>query len=201
LSDPHARTGAIDEAALDRAALSDADFFERHPHRTHRIRAAIAGELPGLVTPTTGWPMTSALTHLTARDVADRLGLRKHARSWRGACPACGYRDTFAVLAGTNGRARLFCASCNDCDGLADAVARVSGGFWQLPLRQDRAMMQPSGSGDRLLRSDYGAARNQHLALLLMPTWRHADCPALLHLVRRDSGPTRRTRKAAACRR
>ena len=76
---------------------------------------------------------------ISARDVADRLGLRKHAGSWRGTCPACGYRDTFAVLAATNGRARLFCASCNDRDALADAVARVSGGFWQPPPRQDRA--------------------------------------------------------------
>lgn len=63
----------------------------------------------------------------TANDVAKRFGLTRHPRSWRGRCPACDYASTFSVRAGRDGRALLFCASCQDRDGLAEAVARALG--------------------------------------------------------------------------
>lgn len=64
---------------------------------------------------------------LTAADIALRLGLRRYPRSWRGRCPACDYPSTFSVRAGRDGRAMLFCSSCQDRDALADAVARAFG--------------------------------------------------------------------------
>jgi putative DNA primase/helicase len=63
----------------------------------------------------------------TAADVARHFGLRRRSRSWRGRCPACDYPGTFAVRAGRDGRALLYCASCQDRDALADAVARATG--------------------------------------------------------------------------
>jgi hypothetical protein len=70
------------------------------------------------------------------RDIAMRLGLTRYARSWRGRCPACDYAGTFSVRAGRDGRALLYCASCQDRDALADAVARATGQEHQ-PARQD----------------------------------------------------------------
>lgn len=64
---------------------------------------------------------------MTAADLARRLDLTRHRRSWRGRCPACDYLGTFSVRAGRDGRALLFCASCRDRDALADAVARATG--------------------------------------------------------------------------
>jgi putative DNA primase/helicase len=66
-------------------------------------------------------------TNLTAAEVACRLGLRRYPRSWRGRCPACDYATTFSVRAGRDGRALLFCASCQDRDALVEAVARSTG--------------------------------------------------------------------------
>jgi putative DNA primase/helicase len=62
---------------------------------------------------------------ITAADLAGRLDLTRYRRSWRGRCPACDYLGTFSVRAGRDGRALLFCASCQDRDALADAVARA----------------------------------------------------------------------------
>ena len=62
-----------------------------------------------------------------ATEVATSLGLKRYTRSWRGPCPVCDYSRTFSVRAGRDGRALLFCASCQDRDALADAVARAIG--------------------------------------------------------------------------
>ncbi len=75
---------------------------------------------------------------MNATDIAARLGLKRYPRSWRGRCPACDYSGTFSVRAGRDGRALLFCASCQDRDALADAVARAVG--------EER---QPEPCGDR----------------------------------------------------
>ena len=77
-------------------------------------------------------------TNLTAAEVACRLGLRRYPRSWRGRCPACDYATTFSVRAGRDGRALLFCASCQDRDALVEAVARSTGQERQAALPQDQ---------------------------------------------------------------
>lgn len=74
---------------------------------------------------------------LTARAVADRLGLDKHPRSWRGDCPACGYRQTFSVREGKHQLPRLFCANCRDRDAIKDAVRKAMGDSWTAPDRPD----------------------------------------------------------------
>jgi putative DNA primase/helicase len=73
-----------------------------------------------------------------ATDIAQRLGLRRYPRSWRGRCPACDYPGTFSVRAARDGRALLFCVSCEDRDALADAVARATGQERQPEPRDDR---------------------------------------------------------------
>jgi hypothetical protein len=69
---------------------------------------------------------------ITAIEVAHRLGLKRHARSWRGRCPACDYLGTFSVREGRGGRALLFCASCQDRAALKEAVSRILGYDYQL---------------------------------------------------------------------
>ncbi|WP_288049837.1 toprim domain-containing protein [Acidiphilium sp.] len=56
----------------------------------------------------------------SASDAALRLSLRHvpGRREWRGACPSCGYNDSF-MLSEKNGRAFGWCASCQDRDGIA----------------------------------------------------------------------------------
>ena len=61
-------------------------------------------------------------------DLAGRLALKHHGRSWRGACPACGYAGTFAMRSGRGDAVRLFAACGCTRDDLADAVRRVAGG-------------------------------------------------------------------------
>jgi putative DNA primase/helicase len=63
----------------------------------------------------------------TARAIADRLGLKRFRRSWRGRCPACDYPGTFSVLEGNGGQALLYCASCQDHAAVTEAVARATG--------------------------------------------------------------------------
>src|ERR1700679_4112006 len=75
---------------------------------------------------------------IAARDLAARPGLRRYPRSWRGRCPACDYATTFSVRAGRDGRALLFCASCQDRDGRAEAVARATGQEREASLRPDQ---------------------------------------------------------------
>ncbi len=48
-----------------------------------------------------------------ASDIAQRLGLRRAGRGWRGRCPACGYAGSLA-LDERGARALLWCASCAD---------------------------------------------------------------------------------------
>ena len=64
---------------------------------------------------------------MTAKAIADRFGLKRLNRSWRGRCPACDYLGTFSVREGNGGGALFYCASCQDQAALADAVARATG--------------------------------------------------------------------------
>lgn len=67
---------------------------------------------------------------MNAVDLATRLGLRKRRKDWRGTCPLCGYKTSFSVRAGDSGRALAWCSSCQDRDGLANALDRVTVGAW-----------------------------------------------------------------------
>ena len=59
--------------------------------------------------------------------IAARLHLKRSGRSWRGGCPACGYATSFMLREGRSGRPLLHCASCQDRNAIADAVARSTG--------------------------------------------------------------------------
>lgn len=63
----------------------------------------------------------------TARDIAARLRLRQQGRSWRGDCPACGYRGTFS-LTEREGRSVWWCASCQNGAAIARALGFEHGG-------------------------------------------------------------------------
>jgi phage/plasmid primase-like uncharacterized protein len=65
---------------------------------------------------------------ISARDLADRLNLKRHPRSWRGRCPACDYAgSTFTIRADRIGRPRLYCANGCAPDVLNDVVRRATG--------------------------------------------------------------------------
>jgi putative DNA primase/helicase len=75
---------------------------------------------------------------MTARDLADRLQLRKYPRSWRGRCPRCDYSGSvFSVREGKNGRTLLYCANGCDSNHLKDAINRTLGGIWTSPRQSD----------------------------------------------------------------
>lgn len=59
----------------------------------------------------------------TPRDLAERLGLKRSGRSWRGNCPACGYVGAFSLREGRAGRPLVWCASCSDRSALLAIVA------------------------------------------------------------------------------
>jgi putative DNA primase/helicase len=73
----------------------------------------------------------------TAREIAGRLGLKRYYRSWRGDCPACGYRSVFSIREGRDQRPLLLCFNGCDRDHLNDAINRVMGGSWTPPDRPD----------------------------------------------------------------
>ncbi len=108
----------------------------------------------------------------SAQEIATRFGLKRHRLSWRGRCPACDYATTFCVRAGRDGHPLLYCASCQDRDALAEAVASATG--------QERQPRQPD-KDDAALRQ-----RKQDRALAL---WRGSEpargTPAELYLTAR----------------
>jgi putative DNA primase/helicase len=104
-----------------------------------------------------------------AADVAGRLALRRHAQSWRGPCPCCGYAGgTFTIREGKDGRVRLWCA--NGCNGyeLEKAIATATG---QQPPAPTRATANAAEDQER--------KRERALAL-----WRGSE-PALNTLAHR----------------
>ena len=68
------------------------------------------------------------MTALSAVDLADRLGLTRHTKSWRGTCPACGYPNAFSLQSVRGDRIRLLAACGCDRGTVEDAVRRVAGG-------------------------------------------------------------------------
>jgi phage/plasmid primase-like uncharacterized protein len=68
------------------------------------------------------------MTAISAADLAERLGLTRHTKSWRGMCPACGYPGTFSLRAERGDRIRLPAACGCDRETVEDAVRRVAGG-------------------------------------------------------------------------
>lgn len=67
-----------------------------------------------------------------AATLAEAFGLRRNSRGWTGNCPSCGYAGTF-TLNQREGRALWWCASCQDRDGLLEAVRAVAGGDYSPP--------------------------------------------------------------------
>jgi putative DNA primase/helicase len=59
--------------------------------------------------------------------LARQLGLRRSGKRFIGACPACGYSDSFAVCDGTD-RPLVFCHACQDTDAVVLAIRRR--GLW-----------------------------------------------------------------------
>jgi phage/plasmid primase-like uncharacterized protein len=54
---------------------------------------------------------------MQARELAERLGLERSGRSWRGTCPACDYPRAFAVRPSKSDAALIFCANgCRHAD-------------------------------------------------------------------------------------
>jgi phage/plasmid primase-like uncharacterized protein len=58
---------------------------------------------------------------MSARELAAQLRLHRAGREWRGACPACGYRDAFVLTDGNSGPIG-WCASCQNKDAIAAAL-------------------------------------------------------------------------------
>jgi putative DNA primase/helicase len=69
-----------------------------------------------------------AVALVNARDLADRLGLARQAKSWRGSCPACGYSNAFSLMATKADRFRVFAACGCEREVVEDAVRRIVGG-------------------------------------------------------------------------
>lgn len=83
---------------------------------------------------------------LSAADIAQRLGLRKCARSWRGVCPCCQYAgDVFSVRQRSGAPATPYCANGCSRDDLEHELARIISGYRaptvdsRVPLAEKRA--------------------------------------------------------------
>jgi putative DNA primase/helicase len=128
---------------------------------------------------------------MTATEIATRLELNHHRRSWRGPCPACDYAGTFSIRAGREDRAMLFCANCQDRDAINEAVARLLGGERKTVPRdgpdaaakrqrnQDRAfsLWKGSESAARTSADRYLAARGLRALAALFALRFRADTP------------------------
>ncbi|MBN8889216.1 MAG: hypothetical protein ABS99_05710 [Acetobacteraceae bacterium SCN 69-10] len=75
----------------------------------------------------------------TARDIAERLNLTKHPRSWRGRCPACDYPGNTFSLREKRGRTSTYCANGCGHDQIDDALSRVIADFAPRPQTDDAA--------------------------------------------------------------
>lgn len=106
-----------------------------------------------------------------ASDIAQRLGLHRAGRGWRGTCLACSYRDALALDL-RDGRPLIWCA--NGCP--QDAMATLLRGAGGLP-KPERL--------PRLDRADPDSRRRRALALWdgAMPIT--PGCPAALYLGKR----------------
>jgi putative DNA primase/helicase len=71
----------------------------------------------------------------TSEALARQLGLRRSGRRYIGACPACGYSNSFVVCDGTD-RPLVFCYACQDIDAVIFAIRRR--GLWHHGANTDR---------------------------------------------------------------
>ena len=83
---------------------------------------------------------------ISATDIALRLNLRKHPRSWRGVCPCCQYAgNVFSVRQRPGEAATPYCANGCSRDDLNDELARIISGYraptvdGAVPLAEKRA--------------------------------------------------------------
>ena len=112
----------------------------------------------------------------TAMEIAQRLGLHRAGRGWRGGCPCCGYPDAFALDV-REGRIVGWCASCQDRAALAAALRAAAGGA--LPS-SDRPARIP-----RLDRADAAARVARAAAIWDGASPIEPGSPAALYLERR----------------
>ena len=144
---------------------------------------------------------------MNAAELAGRLGLARSGRSWRGACPACGYPRAFTLRAGKADAALTYCANGCDRVELRAVVEGIAGGGTAAPIaetqapsagRRDAAMRLWAGSeaAPGTLAETYLAARALP-GLAASPALRfRADTPhpeggrlpAMLALVRNAAG-------------
>ncbi len=74
-------------------------------------------------------------TKIDGGDLAGRLGLhRSRPGEWRGQCPACSY-PAAAVLTERDGRALLWCSSCNDRAALGAVLRQAAEGVPPSPTK------------------------------------------------------------------
>ena len=94
------------------------------------------------------------MTGLSAPELAGRLGLRRHARDWRGRCPACSYPGAFSVREGDHARVLAWCCSCQDKAAIGAALDNVTDGAWTPPEQRE-----PQSVGDARARKQEAARR------------------------------------------
>ena len=82
----------------------------------------------------------------SAVDVASRLNLKKHPRSWRGDCPACSYAGTFSLKAGRDDRPMLYCANGCTQQQLDDELARRLGDGWKPEPKPENTLEQDAAA-------------------------------------------------------
>ena len=68
-----------------------------------------------------------------ATDLAARLALKKHPRSWGGDCPSCSYSRAFSVKVGKGKQPSLYCANGCTRDQLNEVAKNVLGNSWNPP--------------------------------------------------------------------
>lgn len=98
---------------------------------------------------------------ITAMEIATRLDLRRSSHSWRGDCPACGYRGSFALKEGRTGRPLIFCSNGCDRAALTAAVEGiVGGGVAAAPIVPEKPKANRQDAARRLWGSAYGLDRS-----------------------------------------
>lgn len=81
--------------------------------------------------------MHTSSSQALAEDLATRWRLKRHARSWGGDCPACGYHGAFWIKAASGPRPALRCANgCSHTD-LQEAATSALGNTWKPEPRPD----------------------------------------------------------------
>ena len=114
---------------------------------------------------------------MSASDVAQRLGLKKYPRSWRGACPACDYARVFSTKAGTGDRPVFYCANGCSQEQLKDTLERRLGEGWK-----PHAAPPVAAEDEAVVRV---RKSQQALATFNGSTALHPRDPAALYLARR----------------